>query len=98
MDCYILTYGIKNEWHDYTDLYCTIKENYPKNWHLTENSWILFSENGDNAKDIVARLKSKFVLKDPHCDTFSVFKIDGDYDGVAAKPFWAFLKENLGEM
>ena len=99
MDCYILIYNIRNEWHDYSDLYHTIKENYPTNWHLTESSWILFPENGDDAKAIAAKLKDKFVFKDRHCDTFSVFKLDADYDydGLTAKSFWEFLKENKGK-
>ena len=97
MDCYILTYNIRNEWHDYSDLYNTIKEEYPLNWHLTENSWILFSENGDDGKAIAAKLKDKFVFEDYHCDTFCVFKLDTSYDcdGMAAKSFWKFLKENM---
>lgn len=98
MNCYILTYNIRNEGHNYTDLYRTIKENYPTNFHFTESSWILFSDE-DDAAAISAKLKDKFVFENYHCDSFFIHKLDSgdDCDGMVAKSLWPFLKENKGK-
>lgn len=78
-------------------LYSTIKENYPKFFHLTENSWVIFTD--DTSKDISTKIKDKFYYEHLHCDSFLVHKLDDgkDYEGFTAKSFYEFLKENRKE-
>lgn len=75
-------------------LYTTIKENYPKWFHLTENSWVIFTD--DTAKEISAKIKDKFYYENYRCDTFFVHKLDNtnDYEGYITTSFYDFLKEN----
>lgn len=95
MNGYILTYNITHPDHNYSPLFDVLKGKYPNNFHLTETSWIIFTE--DSAADIAKSIHDKFVY-DRLADSYVVFKLaEGkDYCGFTVKSFWLFLKDNLG--
>ena len=94
MNSYIIVYDLRHNERNYMPLYKTIKENYPKYFHLTENSWVIFTD--DTAKEISAKIKDKFYYEHFNCDTFLVHKLDDskDYEGFTATSFYDFLIEN----
>ena len=94
MNSYIIVYDLRNTEKNYMPLYITIKENYPKYFHLTENCWIIFTD--DTSKEISAKIKDKFFYEDYCCDTFFVHKLDNsyDYEGFITTSVYGFLKEN----
>ena len=95
MNSYIIVYDLRHFEKNYTSLYQAIKVNYPKWFHLTENSWVIFTD--DSAKEISQKIKNEFYYENLYCDSFTVHKLDdseGCCEGYAAKSFWEFLKEN----
>lgn len=93
MNKYIIVYNLHHNYHDYTELYRAIKENYPIYFHLTEGSWVVFTE--ESANDIRKKIHDKFVYESPS-DSYAVLKLDdgNDYSGYTVHSFWGFLKND----
>ena len=92
MKKYILTYSLNND-GDYTELYKTIKEIYPNNFHPFNGTWIIVTD--DNADDISNKLHDKFLNENVH-DNYLIMRLDYgvDYQGFVPLKFWKFLEKN----
>lgn len=95
MGKYIITYDLRHRDKNYTSLYSAIKTNYPKYFHVVENSWVIFTD--DTAKEIFDKIKDGFYLsEDGKCaDTYVILKLDEgtDSEGLCAKSFWEFMRD-----
>ena len=79
MNSYIIVYDLRHFEKNYTSLYQAIKVNYPKWFHLTENSWVIFTDY--SAKEISQKIKNEFYYEngyyefDPIDDTRIAVKV-----------------------
>lgn len=92
MKRYIITYTFRDTSKDYMDFYNAIKTNVEDYRHIMECAWIVKTDK--TAKELRDLLMPHMTFKDRCCDFLFVGELGKDVDGMIAKSYWEFMKDD----
>ena len=91
MKKYIITYTFRDLTRDYMDFYQAIKENVEDYRHIMEDAWIVKTDK--TAKELRDILMPYMTFSERSCDMLFVGELGKDLDGMIAKSYWEFMKD-----
>ena len=92
MKKYIISYTFRDPGKDYMEFYNAIKNNVGDYRHIMECAWIVKTDK--TAKEIRDILIPYMTFKDRSCDMLFVGELGKDMDGMIAKSYWEFMKDD----
>ena len=95
MKRYIITYTFRDMTRNFMDFYDAIKENVEDYRHIMESAWIVKTDK--TAKELRDALMPFMTFKDHCCDFLFVGELGDDCDGMIAKSYWEFFKDDSKE-
>ena len=91
MKTYIITYTFRDPSKDYMDFYQKVKETVDDYRHILESAWVVKTDK--TAKELRDELMPFMTFENRCCDMLFISELGEDRDGMIAKSYWEFFKE-----
>lgn len=92
MKKYIIAYTLRDSTKDYMNFYSAIKTSVEDCRHIMESAWIVKTDK--TAKELREILMPHMTFMDRSCDFLFIGELGEDLDGMIAKSYWKFIKDD----